>query len=123
MHAPFLTPAHHDVVMHERLEGKVSKLPGRMDGARSRLEHDRMSYLTSDPELHVKYVLDHQRRAAELAALLAEARGPQVGPLARMRSAMGALLIGLGERIAPASPRRRRALSAYELRRARTGVS
>lgn len=82
-----------------------------------------MSYLTSDPELHVKYVLDHQRRAAELAALLAEARGPQVGPLARMRSAMGALLIGLGERIAPASPRRRRALSAYELRRARTGVS
>jgi hypothetical protein len=123
MHSPFLTPAHQDVLMQERTEGEASKLPSRMDVARSRLEHDRMSYLASDPELHVKYVVDHQRRAAELAALLAEARGPQLGPLARMQNAMGAMLIGLGERISPAAPRRSRALSAHELRRVRTGVS
>ena len=123
MISPFLTPSHHDVLTHERAEGEASKLPSRMDVARSRLEHDRMSYLASDPELHVKYVVDHQRRAAELAALLAEARAPRVGLLARMQNAMGAMLIGLGERISPAAPRSSRALSTYEMRRARTGVS
>ena len=97
-------------------------LPTRMDVERSRLEHQRMSYVASDPELHVRYVIDHQRRAAELAALLREARGDRPGFLAQVRLGIGAMLINLGQRLAP-PVHRSRPLTAYDVRRARTGVS
>ena len=82
-----------------------------------------MSYVTSDPELHVRYVLEHQRRAAELAALLREARGGRERRFTRLRIAIGTMLIGLGERLSPRTVRPTRPLTAYGVRRARTGVS
>jgi len=87
--------------------------PNRMDVERNRREFQRMSYLTTDPELHAKYVIDQHMRDAMLAERRRAARGGQApdSMIMRLRRAIGSSLIVLGQRIAP--PARSRAVVPY----------
>jgi hypothetical protein len=98
-------PANDEFSTFERA-GTRNRPPNRMDVERSRLEHQRMSYVATGPELHLRYIVENQQKSLERAARLHEARGIREsdGALTRLRSAIGNLLIDLGVHIRPTPP-------------------
>jgi hypothetical protein len=105
MHPLYPYPALQEFFAREH-SGRGSRLSNRMDVERYRREYERMRYVSSGPELHVRYVVDSQLRAAELAARLREARSGRAseGPITRLRDAIGTMLIEIGVHIRPTPP-------------------
>jgi hypothetical protein len=122
---PFYPYPANDEFFTREQAGAKNRPPSRMDVERSRLEHQRMSYVASGPELHVRYIVENHQRNLERAALLHQARGAREsdGAMTRLRSVIGTMLIELGVHIRPTPPAPRGRVIIPRAPRTSKGVS